>query len=87
MCTLHDVIDGGNKSLQLFMADNQGRSDFEYHEIVPANLGKDIVIPEEPHDQHLPKHSRVYPDETFSTRLAANMELCPSSKMAHTREP
>src|SRR5438270_11529295 len=55
----HHFADGRNEFCDLRRSDHQRRSDFQYHEVIPANLGEDPAIAKQAHDKNLSKHCRM----------------------------
>jgi hypothetical protein len=51
--------------VNLFFGYNQRRRCFQDHEIIPANLSQNPVIPEETHYEYLAKHGRMNAHECF----------------------
>jgi len=54
---LHDGFDGVEILCDLVFRDDERRCDFEDHEVVAADLGEDVVMLEETHDEHLTEHA------------------------------
>lgn len=70
MDSLHDIGYCVNKFVALLSIDHQWRRDLQDHEIVSANLGKNIFLAKQTHDDHLPKHPLMDPLE----RLKSNSQ-------------
>ena len=49
----------------LGLRNDQRRSDFQHHEVVSADLGKDATIPKQTHDQNLSEHGGMNLGERF----------------------
>lgn len=54
---LHDGFDGIEILCDLVFRDDERRCDLEDHEVVAADLGEDVVMLEETHDEHLSEHA------------------------------
>ena len=71
MGEFHDASNRENEFVDLRFADHQRRRDFQDHEIVSANLGKDSVVAEQSHDQDLAEHGGMNPGECFEGKAQA----------------
>jgi hypothetical protein len=61
----HHVANGCDALNQLLFSDYEGRSNFEHHKVVTADLRENVPIPEEPHHEDLAEQSRMDRIETL----------------------
>ncbi len=65
MREIHDATNRGNKFVHLRFRNHERRRNFQDHEIISANLGKNAVVAKQTHDHNLPKHCRMNLRECF----------------------
>jgi hypothetical protein len=57
MGEFHDVPNSGNEFIHLPVRNHQRRCNFQNHEIISTNLGKNAVVTKQTHNQDLTEHS------------------------------
>src|SRR4051794_13538379 len=62
---LEDLANGTGEVIKLVFACDQGRSDLQDHEIIPADLRKDALLAKQAHHEHLPEETFMDTDKGF----------------------
>src|SRR6516225_2007427 len=65
VCYFYYAAHSGNEGVHLLTFNNQRRSHFQHHKVVPADLGQKPEITEEPHHQNLAEHSAMHGTKRF----------------------